>query len=149
MDFTAFKHSIFNLQSPFEFNEIARSLFRFQYRNNKIYHSFVDALGKTSSLKVVGDDEPADAQIQLTVAEWGFRLTQGFSSVIYPTLNVLAQMDRGDEMIWRTFEAVTPFNGQNVYGYTPLTYRTDPEALRRALTGITQISAQYLVKELK
>ncbi len=49
MDFTAFKHSIFNLQSPFEFNEIARSLFRFQYRNNKIYHSFVDALGISES----------------------------------------------------------------------------------------------------
>jgi hypothetical protein len=46
-------------------------------------------------------------------------------------------------------ETVTPFNGQNVYGYTPLTYRTDPEALRRALTGITQISGGYLVKELK
>ncbi|MFQ6350691.1 hypothetical protein ACQRBV_08250 [Pseudomonas sp. R11F] len=110
---------------------------------------FIDALGKTSTLKVVGDDEPADAQIQLTVAEWGFRLTQGFSSVIYPTLNVVAQMDRGDKMIWRTSEAITPFNGQNVYGYTPLTYRTDPEAVRRALTGITQISGQYLVKELK
>jgi phenylacetate-coenzyme A ligase PaaK-like adenylate-forming protein len=49
MDFTAFKHSIFNLQNPFEFNEIARSLFRFQYRNNKIYHSFVDALGVSES----------------------------------------------------------------------------------------------------
>ncbi len=49
MDFTAFKHSIFNLQSPFEFNEIARSLFRFQYKNNKIYHSFVDALGVSES----------------------------------------------------------------------------------------------------
>nr|WP_286670926.1 hypothetical protein [Pseudomonas quebecensis] len=110
---------------------------------------FIDALGKTSTLKVVGDDEPADAQIQLTVAEWGFRLTQGFSSVIYPTLNVLAQMNRGDEMVWRTSEAITPFNGQNVYGYTPLTYRTDPEALRRALTGITQISGRYLVQELK
>lgn len=110
---------------------------------------FIDALAKTSTLKVVGDDEPADAQIQLTVAEWGFRLTQGFSSVVYPTLNVLAQMNRGDEMVWRTSEAVTPFNGQNVYGYTPLTYRTDPEALRRALTGITQISSGYLVKELK
>jgi phenylacetate-coenzyme A ligase PaaK-like adenylate-forming protein len=47
MDFTAFKHSIFNLQSPFEFNEIAVSLFRYQYRNNKIYSSFVDALGIT------------------------------------------------------------------------------------------------------
>jgi predicted dinucleotide-binding enzyme len=51
-------------------------------------------VGKTSSLKVVGDDEPADAQIQLTVGEWGF------SSVVYPTLTVVARMDRGDEMLW-------------------------------------------------
>ncbi len=49
MDFTAFKHSIFNLQSPFEFNEIAVSLFRYQYRENEIYRSFVDALGVSES----------------------------------------------------------------------------------------------------
>jgi phenylacetate-coenzyme A ligase PaaK-like adenylate-forming protein len=49
MDFTAFKHSIFNLQSPFEFNEIALSLFRYQYRNNKIYNTFVDNLGINES----------------------------------------------------------------------------------------------------
>jgi len=47
MDFTAIKHSIFNLQNlqVHEFNEIAVSLFHYQYRNNKIYSSFVDALG--------------------------------------------------------------------------------------------------------
>jgi phenylacetate-coenzyme A ligase PaaK-like adenylate-forming protein len=49
MDFTAFKHSIFNLQSPHEFNEIALSLFRYQYRNNIIYKRFADALGVTES----------------------------------------------------------------------------------------------------
>jgi len=49
MDFTAFKHSIFNLQSPSEFNEIALSLFRYQYKNNKIYSRFVDALGVSES----------------------------------------------------------------------------------------------------
>jgi len=49
MDFTAFKHSIFNIQSPFEFNEIAVSLFRYQYRENEIYRSFVDALGINES----------------------------------------------------------------------------------------------------
>ena len=49
MDFTAFKHSIFNLQSLNEFNEIALSLFRYQYKNNKIYSSFVDALGVSES----------------------------------------------------------------------------------------------------
>jgi phenylacetate-coenzyme A ligase PaaK-like adenylate-forming protein len=49
MDFTAFKHSIFNLQSPNEFNEIALSLFRYQYKNNIIYKRFVDALGVSES----------------------------------------------------------------------------------------------------
>ena len=49
MDFTAFKHSIFNLQSHFEFNEIALSLFRYQHKNNKVYRSFVDALGVSES----------------------------------------------------------------------------------------------------
>jgi len=49
MDFTAFKHSIFNLQSDMEFNEIALSLFRYQYKNNKIYKSFVEALGVSES----------------------------------------------------------------------------------------------------
>ncbi len=45
MDFTVFKQSIFNLQGPQEFNEIAMGLFRYQYANNKIYNRFVDALG--------------------------------------------------------------------------------------------------------
>ena len=45
MDFTAFKHSIFNLHEADEFNEIALSLFRYQYRNNQIYQCFVEGLG--------------------------------------------------------------------------------------------------------
>lgn len=49
MDFTALKHSIFNLQSDLEFNEIAHSLFRYQYKNNLVYRSFVDALGVSES----------------------------------------------------------------------------------------------------
>lgn len=49
MDFTAFKHSIFNLQSSHEFNEAALSLFRYQYKNNRIYGQFVDGLGLSES----------------------------------------------------------------------------------------------------
>lgn len=45
MDFTAFKHSVFNLHSLNEFNEMALSLFRYQYRNNSVYKRFVDGLG--------------------------------------------------------------------------------------------------------
>lgn len=45
MDFTAFKHQIFNLQNEQHFNESALALFRFQYHNNEVYRQFVDAVG--------------------------------------------------------------------------------------------------------
>lgn len=48
MDFTAFKQGIFKLQSEQQFNEFALSLFHYQYRNNLVYHQFVDTLGVNS-----------------------------------------------------------------------------------------------------
>jgi len=45
MDFTAYKHSLFNLKSPEEFNEFAIRLFRYQYENNEIYRRFVEGIG--------------------------------------------------------------------------------------------------------
>lgn len=110
--------------------------------------SFEDQLAASGRFKVVGDNEPADAQIELTVISWGFSLTQGFSSVVYPTIAVSGVMKRGDELIWQRNEPITPFNGANTYGYEPLRYRTEPELLRTALTGVSQIVGSYLVKDL-
>ncbi|MDZ3826912.1 MULTISPECIES: hypothetical protein [Pseudomonas] len=110
--------------------------------------SFEDQLAASGRFKVVGDNEPADAQIELTVISWGFSLTQGFSSVVYPTIAVSGVMKRGDELIWQRNEPITPFNGANTYGYEPLRYRTEPELLRTALTGVSQIVGGYLVKDL-
>jgi phenylacetate-coenzyme A ligase PaaK-like adenylate-forming protein len=45
MDVIAFKQRIFEMQSLNDFNEIAIGLFQYQYRNNEIYHRFVNALG--------------------------------------------------------------------------------------------------------
>lgn len=45
MDFTAFKHQIFNPESAQHFNENAIALFRYQYQNNVVYKQFIDALG--------------------------------------------------------------------------------------------------------
>ncbi|KAA0978047.1 hypothetical protein [Pseudomonas sp. ANT_H12B] len=111
--------------------------------------NFVAELNKNSSLKVVGDDEVADAQIQLTVDRWGFSLTQGFSSVVYPVINVVAVMNRGDEQLWQQGDGVTPFTSGNDYGYTPLQYRTEPQTLRLALKGVTEIVSQPLAEGLK
>jgi hypothetical protein len=110
--------------------------------------SFEDQLAATGRFKIVSENEQADADIQLTVLSWGFALTQGFSSVVYPTIAVSGVMKRGDELIWQRNEPITAFNGANTYGYEPLRYRTEPELLRTALTGIAQIADSYLVKDL-
>ncbi|WLG53037.1 hypothetical protein [Pseudomonas sp. FP1742] len=110
--------------------------------------SFEEQLTATGRYKIVGENEPADAQIELTVLNWGFALTQGFSSVVYPTIAVSGVMKRGEELIWQRNEPITAFNGANTYGYTPLRYRTEPELLRTALAGVSQIVDGYLVKDL-
>ncbi|WP_458369521.1 hypothetical protein [Pseudomonas fluorescens] len=110
--------------------------------------SFEEQLTATGRYKIVGENEPADAQIELTVLNWGFALTQGFSSVVYPTIAVSGVMKRGEELIWQRNEPITAFNGANTYGYTPLRYRTEPELLRTALMGVSQIVDGYLVKDL-
>ncbi|WP_074752874.1 hypothetical protein [Pseudomonas abietaniphila] len=109
---------------------------------------FEEQLAASGRFKVVSDQEPADAFVQLTVNNWGFALTQGFSSVVYPTINVTGILKRNEETVWQRTEYITPFNGANTYGYTPLRYRTEPELLRAALDGISQIVDDSLIKDL-
>jgi hypothetical protein len=45
MDFNAYTHSIFNIQSSQQFNEISLGLFHYQYANNPVYKLFTDHLG--------------------------------------------------------------------------------------------------------
>ncbi|MDH0747027.1 hypothetical protein N5D61_11790 [Pseudomonas sp. GD03842] len=109
---------------------------------------FEERLVATGRFKVAGEQETADAVLQLTVNNWGFALTQGFSILVYPTINVTGVLKRGDELVWQRTEYITPFNGANTYGYTPLRYRTEPELLRTALNGVSQIVDEALVKDL-
>ncbi|HLW38880.1 MAG TPA: hypothetical protein VKX31_00720 [Brumimicrobium sp.] len=44
--------SIFNIQSEDEFNQVALSVFDYQYKNNLVYRGFCDNLGKTNPKKV-------------------------------------------------------------------------------------------------
>ncbi|WP_342655821.1 hypothetical protein [Pseudomonas sp. F3-2] len=110
--------------------------------------NFADKLATTGRFKIVSEQTAADAELQLTVNNWGFALTQGFSSVVYPTISVRGSLKRGDERVWQKTEYITPFNSGNTYGYTPLRYRTEPELLRTALDGVSQIVDEQLVKDL-
>jgi hypothetical protein len=110
--------------------------------------SFEERLAATGRFKVVDEQEDADAELQLTVNNWGFALTQGFSSVVHPTINVTGILKRDEDRVWQRTENITAFNGANTYGYTPLRYRTEPELLRTALGGVSQIVDEHLVKDL-
>jgi hypothetical protein len=109
---------------------------------------FENQLNTLNKFKVVDVDAQADAEIQLTVVNWGFGLTQGFSSVMYPTMKVEAEMKQGKVVVWRHGNYITPFNGDNTYAFTPLEYRTDPEKLKAALNGVATIISKKLVENL-
>ena len=111
--------------------------------------NFIAQLASNPSIKVVGDNDEADAQIQLSVLAWGFSLTQGFSSVVYPTLTVRGVMTRDTEQLWLQAAGITPFSSGNEYGYTPLQYRTQVQTLRLALQGVSQLASKKLADDLK
>lgn len=105
-------------------------------------------LATSNRFKIVSIDAQADAEIQLTVVNWGFGLTQGFNSVMYPTMKIAAEMKRGDVVVWRYGNYIAPFNGDNTYAFTPFEYRTDPNKLKAALNGVTEILSRKLIENL-
>ncbi|WP_341962184.1 hypothetical protein [Pseudomonas sp. RC10] len=109
---------------------------------------FVAELAKNSSFKVVDDDTTADANIQLTVDHWGFHISHGFSSVIYPVVRINAVMKRGTERVWQHAEGVSPFTAGNDHGYEPDKLGTDAEISRLALDKVSELASQSLAKEL-
>jgi phenylacetate-coenzyme A ligase PaaK-like adenylate-forming protein len=49
-------HSLFNINNPFEFEQLALQIFRFQFDNNRVYRSFCDLLYKhPSEVKAIKD----------------------------------------------------------------------------------------------
>lgn len=70
-------------------------------------------------------------------------MTQGFSSVVYPTINVTGSLKRGEQLIWQRTEYVTPFNGGNTFGYEPQRYRTEGHQMYAEAKGRTLIKDKH------
>lgn len=52
------------------------------------------------------------------------------------------------DLVKKSFEEKFAANGANTYGNEPLRYRTEPELVRTALTGVSQIVGDYLISDL-
>ena len=91
----------------------------------------------------------AQGDLTLTVNVYGFAQTQGFSSLLYPLLNVTATIKRPNgEVAWQKTEFATPQNAENKFGHEFGEYLKDPELLRKTLANISGIVSRMLVTAL-
>lgn len=88
----------------------------------------------------------ANGDLTLTVNVYGFGQTQGFSSLLYPLINVTATIKKPNgEIAWQRTDFAAPLNSENKYGYEFEQYIKEPELLRKTLTNISGIVSRMLL----
>jgi hypothetical protein len=98
---------------------------------------------------VAADAQVADAELILAVNVYGLGQTQGFSSLLYPVLNVSATLRKPDGTVaWQNTDFVTPQNAANTGGHEFQQYLQNPELLRDTWMNVAQIVSGMLVDDL-
>jgi hypothetical protein len=110
---------------------------------------FVKAMQSQNGFRVVDGQSSADAEMVLFVNTYGLGQTQGFSSLLYPLMNVSASLRRPDgTVIWQKTDYVTPQNKENTGGHEFEEYLGKPETLRGTWSNAAGIVSRMLVREL-
>ena len=98
---------------------------------------------------VAEGDQAADADLILAVNVYGLGQTQGFSSLLYPLLNVSATLRKPDgTVVWQNTDFVTPQNSANTGGHEFQQYLRQPELLRATWANASQVVSGMLVDDL-
>jgi hypothetical protein len=113
-----------------------------------IRQSFEKRVQQEHLFTVVGEGERADAEVEIMVSQWGLCL-KNFSTVLYPVIGATAQIKRNGSAVWRNFDTISVSNDANTIAYTPEQYATDPEALRKAFSHVSDLVVNKLVEHLK
>lgn len=112
-------------------------------------NAFVNELQATGKMKSARDEVTADGVLTLKVNMYGFGQTQGFSSVLHPTLNVSASIrDRAGQEIWNKTDYITPHSEKNTVAHTFEEYRRNPTYLREAFSVISKAIAEWIVASI-
>jgi len=113
-----------------------------------VRQSFIDRVQQERLFIVVGEGERADAEVEIMVSQWGLCL-KNFSDVLYPVIGATAQIKRNGSAVWRNFDTISVSNDANTIAYTPQQYATDPAALRKAFSHVSDLVVIKLVDHLK
>lgn len=113
-----------------------------------IRQSFTRRIQQERLFTVVGENDKADAEVEIIVSQWGLSL-KNYSTVLYPVIGATAQIKRNGSAVWRNFDTISVFNDANTIAYTPEQYATDPEAPRKAFTHVSDLLVNKLVEHLQ
>lgn len=110
---------------------------------------FQKAVTSRGLFAVAENDQAADAELVLAVNVYGLSQTQGFSSLLYPLLNVSATLRKSDGTVaWQNTDFVTALNSANTGGHEFQQYLQQPELLRETWTNAAQIVSGMLLDDL-
>lgn len=113
-----------------------------------VRESFEKRIKREGLFTIVPDGEKADADVELTISQWGLCL-KNFSTVLYPVIGVNGSMKRNGTSVWRNFNTISVFNEANTVAFTPQQYATNREALRAVFSHVTDLAVGKLMENLK
>jgi hypothetical protein len=124
-------------------------------KNNKIdiptivRSEFSMAMQTQRDFQVVESHTSADAEMVLFVNVYGLGQANGFSSLLYPLLNLSASLRKPDgTVVWQRTDHVGTLNKENTGGHTSDDYIRNPDLLRQTWSNAAGIVSRMLVREL-
>jgi hypothetical protein len=110
---------------------------------------FSKAMQTQRDFQVVESHAPADGEMVLFVNVYGLGQANGFSSRLYPLLNLSASLKRPDgTVVWQRTDHLGPLNEDNFIGATSDDYIRTPDLLRQTWSNAAEIVSRMLVRRL-
>ncbi len=102
-----------------------------------------------SPITFVVGSSPADAQVDLTVNEYGIAHAHVLGSTLYPIVSLSATMKTPEgTVVWQASHVASAQNAENQEGHALEDYLRDPELLRQAFVTGSDIVARVMVQDL-
>ena len=110
---------------------------------------FEQQLKKSNLFNMILPDRGNYPEIRLSIQLYGFASPQTFSSQLRPMLGVTGELAKPDgSIIWKNYDYVSNLNGKTP-SYTLEEYLKNPELIREAFNGASQIAIKGLIEDMK
>jgi hypothetical protein len=114
-----------------------------------IRKSLIEQMIYKGKMSIVDSLDAADGIMNISINMYGFGQTQGFSSVLHPTLNVDAYItDKAGRKVWKKTDFITPLNKRNTPAHTFEEYIGNPNLIGEAFRVVGQAVAEWIVETI-